>query len=567
MAAREAKPRRTPADDGRPQGPRPGRAASLPACPRSVVRELELDLDAFEGPFDLLLTLVLREELRAARGRRGGDRARVRRAPRRAGRARPRGVRRVPRPGGGAARAEGARAVPGRGGRARATSTRRRPPRSWRGGSPSTGGQGGRGVARRAARRRSATASSGSGRRRSRRAAEPQLAPQEPGGSPGAARCSPPSRRRCRSRTWRCAFRRSTQFLERLRALLARRRGSTSTGGRGALARRAGGRVPRAARAAKQGEVTLEQAAPFAPIRVARPASVERRTRGTSAPPDPVQPASTGSRARSRRCSSSHRSRCRWTTRRRRPRTTPSASRRRSSCSASVPRGPERDRARAGRRRLGLPRLARGGRGVRAPVRAAGRARPVAGGARDAGGGRLPRPVLAAEIAHLRGVNVDWVVAGLVERGLIAEAGRRSSAPCATGRRRCSSASSGSSPRRAAAPGRRRRRRDEIRGAARGGRRAPPRLGADRADVLSDDPVQPPAAGCFPTGLRLTGKGRPGARIQTQAESPLRRTKSHLRSAVRLPADLSETCRRGRVLLVPGAEDERHDQSCQETGT
>ena len=29
-----------------------------------VVRELELDLDAFEGPFDLLLTLVLREELR-----------------------------------------------------------------------------------------------------------------------------------------------------------------------------------------------------------------------------------------------------------------------------------------------------------------------------------------------------------------------------------------------------------------------------------------------------------------------------------------------------------------------
>src|ERR671933_979461 len=28
-----------------------------------AVRELELDLDAFEGPFDLLLTLVLRDEL------------------------------------------------------------------------------------------------------------------------------------------------------------------------------------------------------------------------------------------------------------------------------------------------------------------------------------------------------------------------------------------------------------------------------------------------------------------------------------------------------------------------
>ena len=31
--------------------------------PRVIVRELELDLDAFEGPFDLLLTLVLRDEL------------------------------------------------------------------------------------------------------------------------------------------------------------------------------------------------------------------------------------------------------------------------------------------------------------------------------------------------------------------------------------------------------------------------------------------------------------------------------------------------------------------------
>jgi segregation and condensation protein A len=31
-----------------------------------IVRELELDLDAFEGPFDLLLTLLLREELELA---------------------------------------------------------------------------------------------------------------------------------------------------------------------------------------------------------------------------------------------------------------------------------------------------------------------------------------------------------------------------------------------------------------------------------------------------------------------------------------------------------------------
>ncbi len=34
--------------------------------PATGVRELELDLDAFEGPFDLLLTLVLKEELEPA---------------------------------------------------------------------------------------------------------------------------------------------------------------------------------------------------------------------------------------------------------------------------------------------------------------------------------------------------------------------------------------------------------------------------------------------------------------------------------------------------------------------
>src|SRR2546421_12107305 len=37
-----------------------------PGEPPMIVRELELDLDAFEGPFDLLLTLVLREELELA---------------------------------------------------------------------------------------------------------------------------------------------------------------------------------------------------------------------------------------------------------------------------------------------------------------------------------------------------------------------------------------------------------------------------------------------------------------------------------------------------------------------
>src|SRR4029077_9173345 len=47
--------------DGSPARPRP----PSPLASRFVeLRELELDLDAFEGPFDLLLTLVLKDELR-----------------------------------------------------------------------------------------------------------------------------------------------------------------------------------------------------------------------------------------------------------------------------------------------------------------------------------------------------------------------------------------------------------------------------------------------------------------------------------------------------------------------
>ena len=56
-------------------------------------------------------------------------------------------------------------------------------------------------------------------------------------------------------------------------------------------------------------------------------------------------------------------------------------------------------------------------------------------------------PVSRPEIARVRGVAADSVVAGLVERGLIAEAGARTAwaGRCATRRRRCSSGSSGSS--------------------------------------------------------------------------------------------------------------------------
>ena len=55
---------RAAADDGRPARPRP--TAPLASGCDMIVRELELDLDAFEGPFDLLLTLLLKEELEPA---------------------------------------------------------------------------------------------------------------------------------------------------------------------------------------------------------------------------------------------------------------------------------------------------------------------------------------------------------------------------------------------------------------------------------------------------------------------------------------------------------------------
>ncbi len=92
-----------------------------------------------------------------------------------------------------------------------------------------------------------------------------------------------------------------------------------------------------------------------------------------------------------------------------------------------LPRGAQRDRARARRGRLRVPRRARGRRRVRAAVRAAGRAWPLAGGARDALDRRLPRArARRPEIARIRGVAADSAVASLVERGLIAEAGRES---------------------------------------------------------------------------------------------------------------------------------------------
>src|SRR5205085_10955683 len=68
--SRSPAPRRLGGASRATMGPRPasspsGHGARVHAMATSV-RELELDLDAFEGPFDLLLTLVLKDQLQPA---------------------------------------------------------------------------------------------------------------------------------------------------------------------------------------------------------------------------------------------------------------------------------------------------------------------------------------------------------------------------------------------------------------------------------------------------------------------------------------------------------------------
>ena len=79
-AARDAGDRR-----GRRWRSRRAASARAASLRRVHVRELELDLDAFEGPFDLLLTLVLREELEPRDVDVADVVRHVRRAPGRAG--------------------------------------------------------------------------------------------------------------------------------------------------------------------------------------------------------------------------------------------------------------------------------------------------------------------------------------------------------------------------------------------------------------------------------------------------------------------------------------------------
>ena len=109
---------------------------------RCAQRELELDLDVFAGPFDLLLAVVLREEISLLEVELGDDRGRLPRPPRRARRARPRGGDRVPRPDRGPAGAEvAADAAPADEEESRPR-RRRRPPTSCSRGCSSTAATG-----------------------------------------------------------------------------------------------------------------------------------------------------------------------------------------------------------------------------------------------------------------------------------------------------------------------------------------------------------------------------------------------------------------------------------------
>ena len=203
----------------------PAAASGAAARLRGVsVRELELDLEAFEGPFDLLLTLVLKEEVPLADVDVAGIvLAFVEQLAEREQldleacgeflvlvssllelKARGAGC-------GRGRRSRGARS--GGGGRGAGAPA---------GGVPAL--QGGRRTGWPSGWPRSATGTSGSGRRRSRRSSSPAGGPGAGVARDGAARCSRSSRRRSRSRTWRSASRRSRSLPRALPRAARRRR-------------------------------------------------------------------------------------------------------------------------------------------------------------------------------------------------------------------------------------------------------------------------------------------------------------------------------------------------------
>ena len=222
------------------------------------------------------------------------------------------------------------------------------------------------------------------------------------------------------------------QFLERFRAVLRRRRVFDFDGEVAGLSR-----VEQAVaflallELRKSGEIALAQAAPFAPIRVSRPETRKDPRSGPSAPPD-LDRHDLGPDRRAR-------AHGRGAARRR----LAAADRRRARRRDPGRRRADRDRARPAR----ASATARGAaascssrssggyafRAAREAAEACGRLfeRPVERGLSQAALETLAivaylGPVSRPEIARIRGVAADSAVASLVERGLIAEAGRES---------------------------------------------------------------------------------------------------------------------------------------------
>ena len=436
-------------DDGGSEGPLAGLDASgCAATPQPVppmpVRELELELDAFEGPFDLLLTLLLKEELEPRRRRRRGivlafvERLAEARA------ARPRGVRRVPRPRLRASRAQGARSLPGRGGGARelepeeaAEELARRLAEYRRMKEAAAGSSSGSGRARPLLPRRTRAARAAAG------AAARGAGSGALGDGAAGARSRPPSvlaRAPGAPLPARVAVPRAVPRDPRAAAAA-----STSTRRSGALSRvEQAVAFSRCSSCARARRSTLAQSAPFAPSGFRKP-TTKGDPRGTAAPPDRRQsgrPARTDGRgAPRRRLGAAHRSTS-W-----RPRDDDAER-------IETALGLLRERFREGRSGIVLefvagglrvPGLARGRGRVRAALRA-----PVERGLSQAAIETLAivaylGPCSRPDIARIRGVAADSVVASLLERGLDrARRGGRRPGRSATARRRSSSACSGS---------------------------------------------------------------------------------------------------------------------------
>ena len=272
-----------------------------------------------------------------------------------------------------------------------------------------------------------ASATASSGRARAARAAfRARLAPQDPAALGDAIRAlaAPPPTVSLAHMALR--FPPVSQFLERFRALLCRRRALRfRPRGGGAVARRAGGRTPRAARAAQGGRDHAEPGAAVRPdkgfqSRQRKDSRMESTLRLISA--NPARPLSP---ARWRRCSSSRRRR------------SPS-----KSSAEATDDDPERietavgllrERYAEGRSGIVLEEVA-GGYAFRASREAADACarmfeRPVERGLSPAALETLAivaylGPCSRPDVARIRGVAADSAVASLVERGLIAEAGR-----------------------------------------------------------------------------------------------------------------------------------------------